>query len=93
MGEQAPTDMVPGAPDMIDFDAMVTQGVITQETRDKIKTYMNDHTPQGESPQASGQTVPTTADAQGGLLAELLNAGVITEEEYAALIAARTTAL
>ena len=30
---------------MIDFDAMVTKGVISQETCNKIKAYMEDHKP------------------------------------------------
>ena len=37
---------------MIDFDAMVTSGVISQETREKIKTYMDEHKPEGEPPVA-----------------------------------------
>ena len=59
-------------PVLIDFDAMVTNGVISQETCDKIKTYMEEHKPAdmpggqqpadmpaigGEKP-AEGQTPP-----------------------------------
>ena len=34
-----------GHPDMIDFDAMVKNGVISQETCDKIKAYLEEHRP------------------------------------------------
>ncbi|MCR4653336.1 MAG: hypothetical protein K5744_06545 [Eubacterium sp.] len=50
-----------GHPDMIDFDAMVKKGVISQETCDKIKAYMEEHRPSnlpeknGQSPQTDGQ--------------------------------------
>jgi hypothetical protein len=38
---------IPGgeAPVMIDFDAMVAKGVISQDTCDKIKAYMEEHKP------------------------------------------------
>lgn len=94
-------------PKMIDFDAMVTKGIISQETREKIQAYMEEHKPEGEAPQApvdgqapsDGQTPPekpadsqTPADGQqvpeNDLLTELLNAGVITQTEYDAMIAA-----
>ena len=42
-------------PVMIDFDAMVTKGVISQETCDKIKAYMAEHLPAG-MPGMNGQT-------------------------------------
>ncbi len=60
---QAPSGERPsGAPDlpsgekpaMIDFDDMVTKGVISQETCDKIKTYMEAHKPAG-MPGMNGQ--------------------------------------
>ena len=43
-----------GLPDMIDFDAMVKSGVISQETCDKIKAYMEEHRP-SELPEINGQ--------------------------------------
>ena len=43
-----------GHPDMIDFDAMVKDGVISQETCDKIKAYMEEHRP-SELPEMNGQ--------------------------------------
>ena len=53
---QAPQGRQPAdgqqGPRMIDFDAMVTSGVISQETREKIKTYMDEHKPEGEPPVA-----------------------------------------
>ena len=48
-------------PDMIDFDAMVKNGVISQETCDKIKAYMEEHKPvnlpemDGQVPEMDGQ--------------------------------------
>ena len=89
---------------MIDFDAMVTNGVISQETCDKIKAFMEEHKPEdlpemngekpenlpemnggqsGDMPEMNGQK-----PAEGGLLAELLENNVITQEEYDALTAA-----
>ena len=49
-----------GHPDMIDFDAMVKNGVISQETCDKIKAYMEEHRP-SELPEMNGQ-LPQTDD-------------------------------
>ena len=43
-----------GKPGMIDFDAMVTCGVISQETCDKIKAYIAEHKPAG-MPEMNGQ--------------------------------------
>lgn len=101
-------------PVMIDFDAMVTKGVISQETCDKIKTYMEEHKPadlpdgqptgnipemSGEKP-VDGQTPPEKPEGEkpadapgmgGGLLADLLKDGIITQAEYDALIAALTS--
>lgn len=50
-----------GSPDIIDFDAMVKDGVISQETCEKIKAYMEEHKPSdlpemdGQGPEMSGQ--------------------------------------
>ena len=50
-----------GSPDMIDFDAMVKNGVISQETCDKIMAYMEEHKPvnlpemDGQAPEMDGQ--------------------------------------
>ena len=101
-------------PVIIDFDAMVTKGVISQETYDKIKTYMEEHKPadlpdgqptgnipemSGEKP-VDGQMPPEKPEGEkpadvpemgGGLLADLLKDGIITQTEYDALIAAQTS--
>lgn len=105
-GQQAPTDgQAPQGqgPKMIDFDAMVTRGIISQETRDAIKAYMDEHKPadmpaDGQTPPekpADGQTSPekpadgqAPEDAENGLLNDLLNAGIITQAEYDAMMAA-----
>ena len=99
---QAPSDAqhAPGTDiRMIDFDAMVTSGVISQETGEKIKAYMDAHKPEGAP--TEGQQAPTDGQQPpekpaGGqmpdLLSELLSEGVITQAEYDALTAAQTAA-
>ena len=72
---------------MIDFDAMVTSGVISQETRDAIQAYMDEHKPEGEMPAAPGDG-ETPAEGEPSLLNDLLNAGIITQTEYDAMSAA-----
>ena len=88
---QAPTSQQPTdgqqAPKMIDFDAMVTSGVISQETRDAIQAYMDEHKPEGEMPAAPGEG-ETPAEGEPSLLNDLLNAGIITQTEYDAMSAA-----
>ena len=85
---QAPTGEKPAddkqAPKMIDFDAMVASGVISQETRDAIKAYMDEHKPEGEMPTAPAEG-EAPADDEPSLLNDLLNAGIITQTEYDAL--------
>ena len=83
---QQPTDSQQ-APKMIDFDAMVASGVISQETRDDIKAYMDEHKPEGEMPGAPGEG-ETPAEGEPSLLNDLLNAGIITQTEYDAMSAA-----
>ena len=51
-----------GHPDMIDFDAMVKNGVISQEACDKIKAYMEEHRP-SELPEMNGQLPQTDGQA------------------------------
>ena len=43
---QAPND----EPVNIDFDVLVAQGIISQETADSISAYLSEHTPTGEKP-------------------------------------------
>ena len=80
---QQPTDGRQ-APKMIDFEAMVTGGVITQETRDAIKAYMDEHKPEGEMPSAPAEG-EAPAGGEPSLLNDLLNAGIITQTEYDAM--------
>ena len=88
---QAPTGQLPTdgqqTPKMIDFDAMVTSGVISQETRDAIQAYMDEHKPEGGIPAAPGEG-ETPAEGEPSLLDDLLNAGIITQAEYDAMSAA-----
>ena len=89
-GEQGQAPTGQQAPKMIDFDAMVTSGIISQETRDAIKAYMDEHKPEGEMPTAPAEGEAPTAPAEGepNLLNDLLNAGIITQTEYDAMSAA-----
>ncbi len=61
----------------IDFDAMVTQGVISQETRDRIAAWQQENPKKVSMKKSSGK-----------ILDILLKAEVITQEEYDALKAA-----
>ena len=115
---------------MIDFDAMVTRGIISQETCDRIKAYMEEHKP-ADLPQMNGtqgtgmpemngekptdlpemngerpsdlpemngekpanlpemngtQPAEGGAPVMGGLLADLLKDGIITQSEYDAIL-------
>ena len=104
-------------PVMVDFDALAQAGVISQDTCDRIKAYMeankpadppaNDgrapsgkqpgdlpEQPDGKAPSGDRPADPPAdgdAPAEGGLLKDLLDAGVITQEEYDAINAARKT--
>ena len=118
------------ASEMIDFDAMVTKGIISQETCDRIKAYMEEHKP-ADLPQMNGtqgagmpemngekptdlpemngerpsdlpemngekpadlpemngtQPAEGGAPVMGGLLADLLKDGIITQSEYDAIL-------
>jgi len=55
-----------GPPDMIDFDAMAEKGVISQETCDRIKAYMEEHKPAG-LPEMDGQPPRMDGEAPAGL--------------------------
>ena len=93
------------APAMIDFDAMAAEGVISQETLESIRTYMEQNRPEGapamggqqpgEAPEVpEGETPadgeqPEAAPEQPDLLGDLLSAGVITQAEYEAMTAAQ----
>ncbi len=61
-GQQPSEKREDGAGKMIDFDAMVTEGIISQETRDKIKAFMDEHKPEdppsGEQTPSDGQQPP-----------------------------------
>ena len=108
------------APGMIDFDALVTEGVISQETREKIRTFMDEHKPadmpsnnqspadgqasDGQQPPempANGQApsdgqqppeMPSDGQAPNGgqpdLLNDLMEAGILTQEECDAISSA-----
>ena len=64
--------MGPQAPGFVDFDAMVTQGVITQDTCDRIKAWMEEHKPadlpeiDGQAPDGIGQPPEMNGEAPDG---------------------------
>ena len=68
------------APKLVDFDEMVKNGTISQETRDSIRTYMENN-----KPEAPAQGQAPVAGEQPDLLSDLLNAGIITQAEYDAM--------
>ncbi len=104
-----PGDMNGGkAPDMIDFDAMASNNVISAETLEKIKAFMEANKPadmpemngqapeqNGQAPEQNGQAPEMNGQAPElglDLLDDLLKNEIITQEEYDALVAARTAA-
>ncbi len=85
-----------GIPGMIDFDAMAANNVISAETLEKIKAYMEANKPDdlpemnGQAPEMNGQA--PEMNGQKNLLDELLENNIITQEEYDALNEAWTAA-
>ena len=79
-GQQMPGRMGKGGRghrDMLNLDALVKDGTLSQETKDAIDTYMS------EKKQTAKE------DRMKSLLDELKDAGVITDEEYDAIEAAK----
>ena len=68
-GQQINGQQPSGPPDRIDFDDMVSKGVISQETCDKIKAYMEENRPadlpgmDGQRPETGGKTPDGAAPA------------------------------
>ena len=62
--QQGQPPELPGGevPVMINFDAMVTKGVISQDTCDKIKTYMEEHKPADMPDSQPPTNAPETAE-------------------------------
>ena len=85
-----------GGKGMVDFDALVTQGVISQETCDNIKEYMRQNPPQdmnrGQQPQNGEANQEGQQPQEEDLLSKLLSENVITQAEYDAIVAAQNTA-
>ena len=81
-----------------DFDAMLKNGVITQETFDAIQKYLQENTEQ-QAPDAKTTATPAPSAQPGGsapdstaqkdLLKDLLDAGAITQEVYDRMAAAQ----
>lgn len=80
----------------LDFDQMLKDGVITQEVYDTIMSYMKDRSPQQQDDSAGAESAepPALPDTAGGepagmeedLLKELLDGGMITQEQYDQLL-------
>ncbi len=64
-GQQTSLQRPFGPPDRIDFDDMVSSGVISQETCDNIKAYMEEHKP-ADLPETDGQLPETDGQAPDG---------------------------
>ena len=66
-------DMGPQTPSFVDFDAMVTQGVISQDTCDRIKAWMEEHKPadlpeiDGQAPDGNGQPPQMNGEDPDGI--------------------------
>ena len=75
----------------ISFDNLVKDGTISQETYDAISKYMNEHKPEiASGEEGSSEAKPEMKKGNHpDLLDDLLADGVITQEEYDALSAAR----
>ena len=90
MNGQKPEDI----PDRVDFASLVDDGVLSQETCDAIESYLQSHAPSGapEAPTqneaSAGDKVPDDA-SQPDLLAELQDAGIITQAERDAISASQ----
>ena len=80
---QAPNGQAPQMTGFVDFDQLARDGVISEETLEGIRTYMRQHAP-AQNAQPSGE--------RPDLLSDLREAGVITEDEYAAIAGASTAA-
>ena len=80
----------------LDFDQMLKDGVITQEIYDTIMNYMKDRTPQQQDDTASAESteppaLPEDSETEPAgmeeeLLKELLDGGMITQEQYDQLL-------
>ena len=80
---------------MVDFDQLVKDGTISQETHDAIMEYMRNNAPKGapaQAPATEGEAPEAPADGENTLLDDLLASGVITQAEYDAITGAQADA-
>ena len=83
----------------VSFEQLLKDGVITQETYDAIIAYIQKNAPaapaastDGTAPAAPADgTAPEAAPSENPVLSDLLKDGVITQEQYDAIINASTT--
>ena len=73
------------------FDELVKNGVIDQETYEGILAYMQTNRPGGQMlpPQTQESETTEKPEEPAELLSDLLSAGIITQEQYEAIVAAR----
>ena len=94
MNGERPMDMKGGPDNGQQFDMLVQDGTISQDTYDAIMEFMNENAPQKpdfdeKRPEMNGEKPDDTPEINGekpddvpDLLKDLLNAGIITQEEY-----------
>lgn len=90
---QKPSDQ---APEMLDWDKLVTEGVISEETAAKVKAYMEENKPEDAAQKQDSekpadppkkQDVEEPVNPNLEIVNQLLDAGVLTQEEADAVSA------
>ena len=84
----------------LDVDALVRDGIINQETGDKVKTYLKEHKKEHKAEFDKIQKMTPDerkayfeqkkSEGRLGIWAEMVTAGIITQEESDAIKSART---
>lgn len=70
----------------MDFSSLVSSGTISQETADKITTYMQTKKDEMAAlTQEEKQALKESGKSKKGIFSELLEKGIITQEEYDAI--------
>ncbi len=94
---QAPHGQAPGAPHgKDDFESLLKSNVIDQTTYENIRKYMQENTspqPQDMPEKPANSETPANQPEEtmeDELLEKLRDAGILTEEQYSAILAARS---
>jgi hypothetical protein len=93
-GTGAPMGPGPEGQPADNFDELVKNGVIDQETYEGILAYMQTNRPVGQMlpPQTQDSGTTEKPEEPAELLSDLLSAGIITQDQYDAIVAARPDA-